>query len=105
MIEVIDIGVNAPAEKFLAAALEHKAQIIGIAAMMVHTAQGKDGCLGVRRLLQQHGLESSVKIVVGGAPYRFDPHLYQTVQADGWAPNGIEAGRIIRQLIETVKAR
>ena len=103
MIEVIDIGVNAPAEKFLAAALEHKAQIIGIAAMMVHTAQGKDGCLGVRRLLQQHGLENSVKIVVGGAPYRFDPTLYQTVQADAWAPNGIEAGRIIRQLIETVK--
>ena len=59
----------------------------------------------LRGFMQNIKINSSVKIVVGGAPYRFDPHLYQTVQADAWAPNGIEAGRIIRQLIETVKAR
>lgn len=102
MIEVIDIGVNATAEKFVEAALEHKAQIIGVAAMMVHTAKGANGCLGVRKILQQQNLESSIKIVVGGAPYRFDPLLYKSVQADAWAPNGIEAGKIIKQLLGQV---
>jgi len=102
MIEVIDIGVNATAESFVDAALEHNAQIIGVASMMVHTAKGANGCLGVRKILQQRNLESAIKIVVGGAPYRFDPLLYKAVQADAWAPNGIEAGRIIKQLLTQV---
>jgi hypothetical protein len=40
--------------------------------------------------------------VVGGAPYRFDPNLYKTVQADAWAENGILAGKVVLDLIKEV---
>ena len=105
MIDVIDIGVNASAEKFVETAIEQKAQVIGIAAMMVHTACGENGCRKVRRLLQERGMESAINIVVGGAPYRFDHELYKKVQADAWAANGIEAGLLIKGLIGEAKAK
>ena len=43
--------------------------------MMVHTARGDLGCRAVRRILHERGLEARIRLIVGGAPYRFDPHL------------------------------
>jgi len=102
MIEVSDLGLNVPPERFVDEALAHDAQIIAISAMMVHTAMDENGCLGVRRILKQRGLEERIRVAVGGAPYRFDPELYRTVGADAWAGNGITAGRVICDLIREV---
>lgn len=103
MVDVIDLGVNVPAEKFVEAALAHDAQVIAISAMMVHTATGENGARRVRQILQERGLESRFRIAVGGAPYRFDNELYKAVGADGWAPDGVNAGRTIIDLIREVK--
>jgi methanogenic corrinoid protein MtbC1 len=70
---------------------------------MVHTARGENGCIRVRQLLKERGLDGCIKIAVGGAPYRFDPSLWQTVGADAWAENGITAGRVIANLIREVR--
>jgi methanogenic corrinoid protein MtbC1 len=102
MVEVADLGVNVPAERFVDEAIAHDAQVIAISAMMVHTATGEGGCLKVRQLLRQRGLEDRFRLVVGGAPYRFDPELYKTVGADAWAPDGISAGRVIADLVRAV---
>jgi methanogenic corrinoid protein MtbC1 len=103
MVEVTDLGVNVPAERFVDAAIAHDAQVIAISAMMVHTATGEGGCLKVRQLLRQRGLEDRLRLVVGGAPYRFDPELYKTVGADAWAPDGVSAGRVIADLVRAVR--
>ncbi len=103
MVDAIDLGVNVAAETFVEQAVAHQAQVIGISAMMMHTAQGADGCLRVRALLAERGLEDKIRIAVGGAPFRFDPHLYRAVGADAWAPDGISAGRVIVDLIEQVR--
>ncbi len=103
MVEVHDLGGNVPAERFVDEAQRVGAQVIGISAMMVHTATGPDGCRKVRQILHERGLEDRIKIVVGGAPYRFDPELYKSVGADGWAPDGIRAGRLILDFIQQVK--
>jgi len=103
MVEVADLGVNVPAERFVDEAIAHDAQVIAISAMMVHTATGEGGCLKVRQLLRQRGLEDRFRLVVGGAPYRFDPELYKTVGADAWAPDGVSAGRVIADLVRAVK--
>lgn len=68
--------------------------------MMIHTARGERGCLAVRRLLRERGLEGRLKIAVGGAPYRFDPDLWRVVQADAWAENGLAAGQVIAALVK-----
>ena len=104
MVEVVDLGVNVTAERFVDAAVEHDAQVIGISAMMVHTARGENGAIKVRQLLHERGLEGRIRIAVGGAPYRFDPELYKTVGADGWAPDGISAGKVFTDLIKEVKS-
>jgi len=104
MVEVTDLGVNVPAEKFVAEALAHDAQVIAISAMMVHTATGENGARKVRQILQERGLESRIKLVVGGAPYRFDNELFKSVGADGWAPDGVNAGRVIVDLVKEVKS-
>jgi len=103
MIEHIDLGVNVPPERFVDEAVASHAQVIGISAMMVHTARGEDGCLKVRRILKERGLENEIKIVVGGAPFRFDHDLYKTVQADAWAEDGLTAGKVIGELIREVR--
>jgi 5-methyltetrahydrofolate--homocysteine methyltransferase len=103
MVDVIDLGTNVSAEQFVDAAVTQDAQVIAVSAMMVHTATSEKGSLRVRALLKEQGLEDKIKLVVGGAPYRFDPELYSKVGADGWAPDGVTAAKIITQLIREVK--
>jgi len=104
MVEVIDLGINVSAEKFVEAAVANDAQVIAISAMMVHTATGENGSIKVKALLKQHGLEGKIKLAVGGAPYRFDPELYRKVGADAWAPDGVTAAKVIVRLINEAKA-
>jgi len=99
MVDVVDLGVNIKAEAFVDAAIAQEAQIIAISSMMVHTATGEEGSLKVRALLKERHLEDKIKLVVGGAPYRFDHELYTKVGADSWAADGVTAAKIIRQLI------
>lgn len=99
MFDVVDLGVNVPPERFVDEAVATDAQVIGVSSMMAHTAVGDEGSKGVRRLLKERHLEDRIKIVVGGAPYLFDTELYQYVEADGWAPNGVTAGKVIGDLI------
>lgn len=103
MAEVIDLGVNVSAEKFVDEALTRDAQVIAVSAMMVHTAIGPTGAMRVRELLQERGLEDRIRLVVGGAPYRFDNELYKTVGADAWAPDGVSASKVILDQIREVQ--
>ena len=103
MIDVVDMGLNVPPERFVDEAVANRAEVIGISSMMVHTARGDQGCLRVRQVLQQRRLEDQIKVIVGGAAYRFDPGLYRVVQADAWAEDGIKAGPVIARLIKEVK--
>ncbi|MDD2733337.1 MAG: cobalamin-dependent protein [Desulfuromonadaceae bacterium] len=103
MVEVIDLGLNVAPERFIDEALARNAQVIAISSMMVHTATGENGCRRVRKLLKERDLEDRIRIAVGGAPYRFDPDLFKSVGADGWAENGVTAGRVITDLIREVR--
>lgn len=103
MVEVHDLGVSVAAERFVDEALRLDAQVIAISAMMVHTANSESGCRKVRQLLRERGLEGRFRIVVGGAPYRFDAELYKRVGADAWAADGISASRVIVGQINLVK--
>lgn len=103
MIEARDLGVNVSPERFVDEAVQANASVIGISAMMVHTARGEEGCLGVRRILRDRGLEGHIRVVVGGAPFRFDPGLAAAVEADAWAPDGVSASRIIEDMVKEVR--
>jgi len=104
MIEAIDLGLNVFPEKFVNEAIAHGAQVIGISSMMMHTATGENGCIKVREILKKRELENKIKIIVGGAPYKYDHNLYKNVKADAWAENGIDAGKVVTELISEVQS-
>lgn len=104
MVDVIDLGTNVTAERFVDTAVAENAQVIAVSAMMVHTATGENGSIRVRALLKERGLEDKIKLTVGGAPYRFDPELYSKVGADAWAPDGVSAAKVIVNLIQKAKS-
>ena len=54
----------------------------------------------VRAQLNATGLR--VKLVVGGAPFRFDPQLWREVGADACGQNALEAIEIVRSLLKAV---
>ena len=63
--EVIDLGSDVPAERFVAAAVEHDAVVIGLSALLTTTMPVmKD----VVELVRSRGLGGRVKVIVGGAP-------------------------------------
>jgi methanogenic corrinoid protein MtbC1 len=103
MIDVIDLGLNVPAERFVEEAIAHDADVIGVSSMMVHTARSPAAGIGVRKILKERALEKRIKLAVGGAPYRFDHELYRIVGADAWAEDGIVAGTVISGLIKEVR--
>ncbi|ATX78673.1 methylmalonyl-CoA mutase C-terminal domain-containing protein [Mariprofundus aestuarium] len=104
MIDVVDLGVNIKPEAFVDKAVEIDSPVIAISSMMMHTATSENGCQRVREILKERGLEDKIKIVVGGAPYRWDNELYKTVGADAWADNGITAGEVIKKIVMEAKS-
>lgn len=102
MFQVTDLGINVAPELFIERALAENAQVIGISSMMVHTATGVRGPKRVRELMREQGLEGTMRLIVGGAPYRFHDNLYREVGADAWADTAASAPDIFARLVREV---
>ena len=63
--EVIDLGVDVPAEKFVAAIKEYKADIVAMSALLTTTMTYTSTVI---EALEKEGIRSHVKVIVGGAP-------------------------------------
>ncbi|MDC7234038.1 MAG: cobalamin-dependent protein [Spirochaetales bacterium] len=100
LYRVIDIGVNVSPETFVDTAVKNNARIIGVSSMMIHTAIGEEGARGVCSELERRGLRDKIKVIVGGAPFRFDDQLYKQTGADGWSPDAIEAVKVVDRLMK-----
>lgn len=92
--EVIDLGVDVPMEKFIEACERYKPDVIAMSALLTTTAGYMKVVIDE---LVKRGLRSGVKIVVGGAAVNEDFAL--RIGADGWAPNAVEAVKVINRLI------
>lgn len=91
--EVIDLGTNVAPEKFLAAAQEHKAAVVGLSSLLTTTMPAMRE---VVKVLREAGL-TDTKIVVGGAP--ITPAFAEEIGADGYAPDAGSAVAVARDLI------
>lgn len=90
---VIDLGTNVPAEKFVAAAREHNAHLIGLSALLTTTMPAmRDTVARVR----QSGL-NGVKIMIGGAP--ITEEFASQIGADGFAPDAASAVDVALKLV------
>ena len=92
--EVIDIGTDAPAERFVKAVKDHEAEIVGISALLTSTmVQVKVTVDAVKAA----ALSKQVKIIVGGAPVTEE--FARQIGADGYAPEAASAVEKIRDLL------
>jgi methanogenic corrinoid protein MtbC1 len=84
-------------EMLVKCALEDQVKILLISVLMLPSA------LRVKELrasLEMKG--SKMKIVVGGAPFRFDHQLWREVGADAFGSTAVEAVEIVHRLIEEI---
>ncbi len=84
--EVIDLGVDVPAERFAEAVEKYRPDIVAMSALLTTTMKNMEK---VVKTLEERGLRSRVKIVIGGAPTT--PEFAERIGADAWARNAVEA--------------
>ncbi|MFN8440142.1 MAG: corrinoid protein [Caldilineaceae bacterium] len=91
---VIDVGVDASADKFVAAVKENEAQIVGISALLTTTMPYAGEII---RALDNAGLRPGVKVIVGGAP--MTEEFASAIGADAFAPDAATGADRCKELI------
>lgn len=92
--EVIDLGVDVPKEKYLAAVNEHKPQILGLSALLTTTMLEMKGVL---EALREKGLNERVKTIIGGACV--SQRFADEIGADLYARDASEGVEKIRRIL------
>lgn len=93
-LEVINLGIDVPPEKFVDAVREHNPQIVAMSALLTTTMPGMKETI---ELLEEEGLRDQVKIIVGGAPV--SKEFASSIGADGYAPDAASATDLCKELI------
>jgi corrinoid protein of di/trimethylamine methyltransferase len=92
--QVFDMGVDVPIMKVVEKAREVGADIVAMSALLTTTmVHQKD----VIEALEDIGLRSKVKVMVGGAPVTQE--WVKQIGADGYSEDAIGAARIAKQLL------
>jgi corrinoid protein of di/trimethylamine methyltransferase len=92
--EVHDLGVNVAAERFVEAARERGADIVGLSALLTTTMTGQRAVI---EALEAAGLRQRVKVMVGGAPVT--GQWAAEIGADGYSEDAMGAVELARRLV------
>jgi len=92
--QVVDLGVDVPAERFVQAVVEQKAEILAMSALLTTTMPSMRNTI---EALQDVGLQEKVKVIVGGAPLSLE--YANKIGADGYARDAARAVDKVRELI------
>ena len=84
--EVIDLGTDVSAEKFVEAVKEHEPNMIAMSALLTTTMVNM---AEVIKAIETAGLRDKVKIMIGGAP--ITQNYAEQIGADGYSPDAASA--------------
>ncbi len=91
--EVIDLGVGIKPEQFIEKAVEAKADIIGVSALLTTTMM----CMAdVVKLRNEKGL-SALKVIIGGAP--LSQNFCEEIGADAYGVDAMDAVVKVKELM------
>lgn len=96
-LPVKDFGVGIHTEALVRMVKEHATKILLISTLMFPSALH---IADVRKQLELAGYD--VRIVVGGAPFRFDDQLWEQVGANAMGRTAADAVKITKQLVENL---
>lgn len=90
--EIVDLGINVAAPKFLQAAKENPNAIIGMSALLTVTMKNMKGII---ELLKANNMSN--KVFIGGAPVT--PSFAEEIGAEGYAKNANQAVQEAKRLL------
>ena len=92
--QVIDCGIDCAPEKFIKAAQDNGATIIGMSALLTTTMPSMKT---VVEAINAAGLKGKIKTMIGGAPVT--QRYADEIGADGYAPDAASAVDTAKQLL------
>lgn len=92
---VVDLGVDVPVNKFIAAVEEHNPQFLCLSALLTTTMPCMEAVINQ---LTEAGLRDKVKVLVGGAPVT--QKFADQIGADGYADNASSAVDCVKNLLQ-----
>jgi len=92
--DVIDLGEDVSAEKFVNKAKEERADLIGASALLTTTLPSQKKII---EALKAEGMRDKVKVIFGGAPCT--PEWVEEIGGDGYAENAIKGVELATKLI------
>jgi 5-methyltetrahydrofolate--homocysteine methyltransferase len=93
-LEIIDVGVDAPPDRFVEAVRQHQPDLLGLSALLTTTMPKMRETV---QALTAAGLRDSVKIMVGGAPVT--ERYAREIGADLYAPDASSAATRAKQAV------
>ncbi len=92
--EVIDLGVDVPADRFVEEARGQEGTIVAMSALLTTTmVQMRDVIIA----LEQAGIRDKVKVIIGGAP--ITQQYADEIGADAYSDNASGAVEVARRLV------
>jgi len=92
--QVIDLGVDVPAERFVEAAKEKEGTIVALSALLTTTMTMMKTVI---QALEKAGLREKTKVIVGGAPVT--QRFAEEIGADGYGETAGAAVALARKLV------
>lgn len=92
--EVVNIGINVDADKFVQAVVEQKADILCLSALLTTTMNYMNDVI---KAVEAAGLRNKVKIMVGGAP--LNEAFAKEIGADAYTVDANEAVIVAKKLL------
>ena len=92
--EVIDLGIDVEAGRFVEAVRKHKPNILGMSALLTPFVSEQQKVIN---MLKEEGLRDKVKIIVGGGA--ISEAIAESTGADGYDPTAPGAVKLARKLI------
>ena len=96
---VINLGTDVHPDRFIATALEHKADLVGFSALLSTTVYYQKVTI---EEFQKAGHRDKVKILLGGAPT--SQEWADDCGADGWGRDAVEAVKLAMRLVKEPRA-
>jgi len=98
--EVIDLGINTDAEKFIAALEEHQPDILGMSALLTTTMPYMKVVVDT---MKERGIRDKYIILVGGAP--LNEEFGEAVGADAYCRDAAVASEMAKSMVTARRTR
>jgi 5-methyltetrahydrofolate--homocysteine methyltransferase len=92
--EVVDLGIDVSADKFVEAIRTHQPKVVGLSALLTTTMREMKS---THEAIQEAGLRGKVKTIIGGAPVT--ERFSKEIGADGYAPDAASAVDLVKSLL------